>query len=254
MNKIDLTLKDVPIDQVADVLARIQGVSNVTIAPTTSTVVPQPPVPALPKFFTHVQPQAPVLAAQSEEDDETPAANSSVAGRVDKNGLPWDERIHSGNQKLKADGSWTRRKNVAEAYYKQVEAELRGLAVQPVAQVAPAPLPPIPQPPAPPAPVAPAQIPLPPVPPAYPQVPQPPAPPAPTPPAPVAPAASDIGVLMNRLQACFQAATADGAYLTSLLQRVGQAGGVQVNAINDLAPRPDLIKYAMDLMTHDGKQ
>lgn len=47
---------------------------------------------------------------------------------VDKNGLPWDERIHSGGEnKLNKDGTWRKRKNIPDATVAAVEAELRRL-------------------------------------------------------------------------------------------------------------------------------
>lgn len=63
----------------------------------------------------------------------------------DKDGLPWDERIHSSNHKLNADGRWQRRRNVDDAVYEQVKAELLG-TVASVAQaepVAPTPVMPV---------------------------------------------------------------------------------------------------------------
>lgn len=62
---------------------------------------------------------------------------------VDKDGLPWDERIHSSNHKLNADGRWQRRRNVDDTLYVQVKSELLGTPapVEPVAPIAPTPLP-----------------------------------------------------------------------------------------------------------------
>ena len=83
----------------------------------------------------------------------------------DKNGLPWDERIHSGNKTINADGTWKKRKGVSDAVVDAVTAELRatcGMAtgsgaataptgtITPVADIAPLPN----QVVAPPAPVA----------------------------------------------------------------------------------------------------
>ncbi len=46
---------------------------------------------------------------------------------LDKNGLPWDERIHSSSRAINADGTWRYRKNVPDETKQSVEAELRGL-------------------------------------------------------------------------------------------------------------------------------
>ena len=55
--------------------------------------------------------------------------NAAPAGvETDKNGLPWDERIHSGPKDKRpknADGSWRKRRGVDDALVEQVEAELR---------------------------------------------------------------------------------------------------------------------------------
>lgn len=54
----------------------------------------------------------------------------------DKEGLPWDERIHSSNKKLTAKGVWQRRKNIEDSYYESIKNILLG--VTPVeTQVAP---------------------------------------------------------------------------------------------------------------------
>lgn len=83
---------------------------------------------------------------------------------LDKDGLPWDARIHSdAAEKLSAKGVWKRKRNVSDELVAEVEAELRaGLAVgeqtpptpAPVAEVAPTP----PAPPAPPAAPAPVKV------------------------------------------------------------------------------------------------
>ena len=43
---------------------------------------------------------------------------------LDKEGLPWDERIHSSNQKTKADGTWRARKGVDDDLKAAVRQEL----------------------------------------------------------------------------------------------------------------------------------
>lgn len=50
---------------------------------------------------------------------------------LDVKGLPWDERIHSSNRKINADGTWRYRKNVPDETKRDVEAELRGLVQAP---------------------------------------------------------------------------------------------------------------------------
>ena len=45
---------------------------------------------------------------------------------TDKNGLPWDERIHASTKAKNADGTWRYRKGIDQATKDRVEAELRG--------------------------------------------------------------------------------------------------------------------------------
>lgn len=44
----------------------------------------------------------------------------------DKANVPWDERIHSSNMKLTAQGVWQRKRNTPDAVFDAVMAELRG--------------------------------------------------------------------------------------------------------------------------------
>lgn len=53
-------------------------------------------------------------------------------GEVDKNGLPWDERIHSSSKEKNKDGSWRIKKNVDAAFKAQVETSLRAVSGAPV--------------------------------------------------------------------------------------------------------------------------
>lgn len=59
----------------------------------------------------------------------------AVNSERDSRGLPWDERIHSGNKEKGKDGVWRRRRGVSPEVEAQVEAELRGQA--PAKKVAP---------------------------------------------------------------------------------------------------------------------
>lgn len=124
--------------------------------PPAPAVVPQPPAPPAP-------PSAPKsnTAATS-----TPGGVEGAVPPLDKDGVPWDARIHSSGKKRNADNSWARRKNVPDATYNQVRAELmqRGGAPFAAPQAAHAPLA---------APAAPAA----PTPPTAAPAPQPPAPP-----------------------------------------------------------------------------
>ena len=75
-----------------------------------------------------------------------PVAAAPAGVDVDKNGFPWDARIHSGpadKRPKNADGTWRRRRGTDDATVAQVEAELRQIMAAGNA-VAGAPVPPAP--------------------------------------------------------------------------------------------------------------
>ena len=45
----------------------------------------------------------------------------------DADGVKWDKRIHSSSKELNKDGTWRKRRGVADELVRQVEAELRGV-------------------------------------------------------------------------------------------------------------------------------
>jgi len=66
---------------------------------------------------------APVPTPTAEDDD---GEQNNSAPTVDKNNLPWDERIHAGTKALNADGTWKKRRGVDDATIASVTAELQG--------------------------------------------------------------------------------------------------------------------------------
>lgn len=117
------------------VASSIAGASPLSIAPeamtaTTSTATPSAPVPPVPTAPATVAPTASAAAPV------TPASGVEL----DKNGLPWDERIHAGTKTKIKSGEWKAKKGVEAALVAQVEAELRArMAAAPVAAVPAAP-------------------------------------------------------------------------------------------------------------------
>lgn len=74
----------------------------------------------------HGQPApAPAPGPAPQAEQPAPAHDWSM---VDKDGLPWDERIHAGTKTKKADGAWKAKPKVDKAYREQIEAELREMA------------------------------------------------------------------------------------------------------------------------------
>lgn len=98
-------------------------------------------------------PAAPLASAPAPVAAPAPATNSV---QLDKNGLPWDGRIHASTKATVQDGSWKKRRGVDDAEVARVEAELRQVmgipnapaAASPVAQVPAAPIAAPPSPPA----------------------------------------------------------------------------------------------------------
>lgn len=243
--KIDITVKGVSLEQAQEVIAKLVGNAVTVATPFSSTahVAAGLPAPA-PAHAETVQQN--LQAAASGEPDDAPST-LNVSGQVDAEGLPWDGRIHSSNKKMTGAGVWVRRRGLNPGVFEQVAAELRGSAVAQQPQpLAPAPVMP-PQsfaPPPPPAPVA------------YtpPMPPMPPAPAAPVPPMPPqAPSQYGINDLFTKIQQLFATGAADANYVISLQNRISQAFQVQINSLNDISGRAEMISYAFQLITADGK-
>lgn len=210
-------------DSVEDMVAHFAATAapNVTA---TSTPQPAPPMP-----------QAPGPAVASSD--------------VDKNGLPWDERIHSPSKAINQDGSWRGKKGVSAEEKERVTAELTG---KPQIQTNPedrqdpaAPVtPPMPQAqPAPTPPQAAAPMPV---------VDQ-----APTPQPVAQPAAANpqqsFQNFMQTLAPQMQSGVVDTNHLAVLTNEIATAFNVQLSAITDIANNQQMIDYAIGCLTRDGK-
>lgn len=109
-------------------------------APLPAGAVVAPPVPTAPQAAAVTeQPTAPVPPAPA-------TVTPGVA--VDKDGLPWDARIHSSNKATIANGTWRKKRGVTVGEVAAVEAELRAVMgaapAAPAAPVSAAPPPPVP--------------------------------------------------------------------------------------------------------------
>ncbi|HEU4376261.1 MAG TPA: hypothetical protein VFS02_22400 [Telluria sp.] len=143
----------------------------------------------------------------------TPSPAAAV--EVDKNGLPWDERIHASSRVKIADGSWRMKRGVEPALIAQVEAQLR-------AQIPPA------APPTTFAEAPPAGAPV---------------PPPPTAPLPPGPPALTFGIVAKRIGAAVTAGTLSGNVLSVKLAELGFPDGLHtVNA------RPDMWQKILDTL------
>jgi len=160
-----------------------------------------------------VEPQAgvPLPPSASLPPAPPPAPTASVAAptgsvQTDKNGLPWDARIHASTKTFNADGTWRGRRNTDANIITAVEAELRALMAIPAQ--APANI----------APVAINSV----------------APPPPPCPAPVSP--TTLAEMMPLLTTAMLAGKLQPTAVGEVLAEMGVAGGAPM-----LAARPDLV-------------
>lgn len=130
------------------VAQQIAAIAPAVVAQTHSDECERGDVPVGTVMQEPVAPSAPSAPTADKPAD-------SFRPEVDKEGYPWDERIHSGSKKITLTGIWARRKNISDELYDSVRAELRA-AQTPAPTVAEASVPPAP--PAPPAAPAPASV------------------------------------------------------------------------------------------------
>ena len=99
------------------------------------------------------------------EVEQTEAGVTVNTVELDKNGIPWDERIHAGTKRKNADGTWSLKKGVDKDLAAQIIAEYQASAPttssKPSAPAAPS----VPTPPAPPSAPSKPSAPVPPAPP-----------------------------------------------------------------------------------------
>lgn len=163
---------------------------NVSAAPGLAAHITQE---TLPPLVGNEQPAAPGASTDSTPPPPPPNANAAADSNtslvLDKNGLPWDVRIHSSSKNLNADGTWRYLRGGDVDLRASVEADLRAKLASGASSETPPPPPAvvttstnapagagdIPPPPPPPAPAADADAPPPPPPVAEPQADVPPA-------------------------------------------------------------------------------
>jgi hypothetical protein len=273
-------LVDLQDDTPAELLAAIATIQKVMDSrgiahATTVTDVPPPALaerltpPAPPalegnpaELFKHnpapsapLRPPAPVQTAPAADvaPAPAPAASATSSGsdvQRDKNGLPWDKRIHSEKPTLNKDGTWRTRRNLADGVLEAVTAELKGGPAAPVGVFVPPPPPPGATIPAPPAPT----VVVPPPPPPAAEVPPPPpvslpaagssVPPPPPPPGPAAVLpgnGAQSGLTWAELvKQITQATVAGKLQQVELPALCKQVSGGTVESLTAMSQRPDL--------------
>jgi hypothetical protein len=175
----------------------------------------------------------------------------------DKEGLPWDERIHSSNHKLTAQGVWQRRRGVSDEVYNSVKAELLGKweAAEPITEDAPIPEPvqapvvaPAPVAPAAPAPVQ-AFVPV-------QQVQAPVAAPAPVtaqaPVAPAAPAQSTFETFSSKLQYALANKLIEANYMQGVLNTVNATFGTNYQGMFEMRDNENAMLFVINELAKKG--
>lgn len=220
--------------------------------------------PSAAQVFGGSQASAPTGTAPSTEPiaASAPPASSVATGlphaavMVDKDGLPWDGRIHSSAKTRNQDNSWKAKRNVPPELKAQVESELRQLMAIPSAAPAANTTPPMP--PVPPAATATApasstpsptlapasvspQVPAPPLPPATGTAPSTPAAPN-TVPTPPTDAPMPFAAFVGKVTAALDAGTLTQAKVSEALAMFG------LPALPSLVQRPDLIAGVHDAL------
>lgn len=133
MAEFTLSIKTESTSELADIVAKLNGdpvVNTVVQHEVSETVVPTPT-------------PAPVTVTITNNTDDTVEVETvnDAPPATDKNGLPWDERIHAGTKALNADGTWKKRRGVDDATVAAVTAELTGAAPAPTPAPQPEPTP-----------------------------------------------------------------------------------------------------------------
>lgn len=137
MAEFTLSIKTESTSELADIVAKLNG-DSVTLA--TGGPLKQDVQRVVGEVVNSTVVQnVPVPVPQPEPQDDEPTNATPPA--TDKNGLPWDERIHAGTKALNADGTWKKRRGVDDATVAAVTAELTGAAPTPAPEPTPAPQP-----------------------------------------------------------------------------------------------------------------
>lgn len=126
--KLTIELNENEMKSYADSVCAFVGTIAGNRAPQVPTAAVQQPVTQVQVVQHHQQWERPTPMQQpvTQSDDNEAGAPDANAPAVDTTGMPWDERIHSPNKTRIANGSWRKKKGVAETVVAAVEAERRG--------------------------------------------------------------------------------------------------------------------------------
>lgn len=100
-------------------------VGDVSLTETRTEQAPPPPPPLAANPGNSQDALGASSQVQTDPADAPAASNTVDAGELDKNGFPWDARIHSSSKNTNQDGTWRYTRGGDPAVRAQVEAELR---------------------------------------------------------------------------------------------------------------------------------
>lgn len=117
MAEFTLSIKTESTSELADIVAKLNGAHTAPADGVVRSALLETPAPVQEALKANAAP-----VPQPEPQDDEPTNDAPPA--TDKNGLPWDERIHAGTKALNADGTWKKRRGVDDATVAAVTAEL----------------------------------------------------------------------------------------------------------------------------------
>ncbi len=129
MAEFTLSIKTESTSELADIVAKLNGDQVVN----TGGMVAQNVQSVVGEVVSETVAPVPQPEPEPQDDEQTNATPPAI----DKNGLPWDERIHAGTKALNADGTWKKRRGVDDATVASVTAELSGTTSTPAPTPAP---------------------------------------------------------------------------------------------------------------------
>lgn len=123
MAEFTLSIKTESTSELADIVAKLNGTPADGVVRSALLETPAPVQEALKANAAPVPQPGPNVTVTGDVDVEVETVNDAPPS-TDKNGLPWDERIHAGTKALNGDGTWKKRRGVDDATVAAVTAEL----------------------------------------------------------------------------------------------------------------------------------
>jgi len=221
--KFSLTISDLEANDINQIMNRITGeTAEITNVEPMKTVVVESTPAALETPKTESTPAPAAMTAV-----EAPATNDV---ELDENGVPWDERIHSGNKKQTSKGVWQRRRGLQDSEFDAVMDELK--AAQGIVDQAEEEIKPL----TPAAPAAPVEAPT-------------------TPAAVVAPVTiqRDFAGLVSQINNLFKSGAIGPDYPNTIVERINTGFNSAIVTLTDVANDERMVDYAWQCLEVDGK-